>query len=72
MKDYLLFALKRIVQLVAVIFAGCSIAFLIAHLSPISPVEQIIMQVTGRSVPEAASKASSLKLPSFLKRKKAS
>lgn len=55
MKDYLLFALKRLVQLLAVIVAGCSIAFLIAHLSPISPVEQIIMQVTGRSAatPEA-------------------
>lgn len=58
MKDYLLFALKRIVQLFAVILAGCSIAFLIAHLSPISPVEQIIMQVTGRSAasPEAIEK----------------
>jgi pilus assembly protein CpaE len=30
------------------------------------------MQVTGRSIPEAAAKSSSLKLPSFLKRKKAS
>ena len=30
------------------------------------------MHVTGRSVPEASAKASSLKLPSFLKRKKAS
>ena len=49
MKAYLIFALKRFVQLVAVIFFGCSIAFLIAHLSPISPVDQIIMQVTGRS-----------------------
>src|SRR6218665_3320655 len=55
MKDYLPFALKRIAQLLAVIVVGCSIAFLIAHLSPISPVEQIIMQVTGRSAasPEA-------------------
>ena len=30
------------------------------------------MHVTGRSIPEAAAKSSSLKLPSFLKRKKAS
>jgi pilus assembly protein CpaE len=30
------------------------------------------LHVTGRSAPEAATKASSLKLPSFLKRKKAS
>lgn len=58
MNGYLLFALKRLVQLVAVIFAGCSVAFLIAHLSPISPVEQVIMQVTGRSAasPEAIEK----------------
>ncbi len=49
MKAYLLFALKRLVQLVAVIYCGCSIAFLVAHVSPISPVDQIIMQVTGRS-----------------------
>jgi pilus assembly protein CpaE len=32
----------------------------------------ISMQVTGRSAPEVASKSSSIKLPSFLKRKKAS
>ena len=30
------------------------------------------MHVTGRSAPEASAKSSSLKLPSFLKRKKAS
>jgi len=55
MKAYLLFALKRFIQLVAVVFCGCSIAFLVAHLSPISPVDTIIMQVTGRSAssPEA-------------------
>jgi peptide/nickel transport system permease protein len=55
MKAYLLFALKRFIQLLAVVVFGCSIAFLIAHLSPISPVDQIIMQVTGRSAssPEA-------------------
>ncbi len=33
---------------------------------------QIGMHVTGRSTPEAAGKAASMKLPSFLKRKKAS
>ena len=55
MNAYLLFALKRFAQLVAVIFCGCSVAFFVAHLSPISPVDQIIMQVTGRSAssPEA-------------------
>jgi peptide/nickel transport system permease protein len=49
MKAYLLFALKRFIQLLAVILFGCSIAFLVAHSSPISPVDTIIMQVTGRS-----------------------
>jgi peptide/nickel transport system permease protein len=50
MKSYLVFALKRIVQFVAVVICGCSVAFFIAHLSPISPVDVIIAQVTGRSV----------------------
>lgn len=54
MKDYLLFALRRVIQFLAVVVGGCSIAFLIAHLSPISPVEQIIMQVTGRSAANPA------------------
>jgi peptide/nickel transport system permease protein len=49
MKAYLLFALKRFIQLIAVIFFGCTIAFFIAHLSPLSPVDNILMQVTGRS-----------------------
>ena len=49
MKAYFVFALKRFIQLLAVVFFGCSIAFMIAHLSPISPVDTIIMQVTGRS-----------------------
>lgn len=49
MKAYLLFALKRFAQLILVVICGCSIAFLVAHLSPISPVDAIIMQVTGRS-----------------------
>lgn len=54
MKDYLLFAVRRILQFLAVVVGGCSIAFLIAHLSPISPVDQIIMQVTGRSAANPA------------------
>ena len=49
MKAYLLFALKRFIQLLAVIFAGCSIAFVVSHLSPISPVESIIGRVSGQS-----------------------
>jgi peptide/nickel transport system permease protein len=55
MKAYLLFALKRFVQLAAVVFAGCTAAFFISHLSPISPVEQVIGRVSGQSAysPEA-------------------
>jgi len=49
MKAYFFFALKRLIQLVAVIFAGCSIAFFVSHLSPISPVESIIGRVSGQS-----------------------
>ena len=49
MQAYLLFALKRFIQLLAVIFAGCSNAFVVSHLSPISPVESIIGRVSGRS-----------------------
>lgn len=55
MKSYLLFALKRFVQLAAVVFAGISAAFFISHLSPISPVDSIVGRVAGRSTysPEA-------------------
>lgn len=49
MKAYLLFALKRFIQLAAVVFAGVTAAFFISHLSPISPVEQIIGRVSGQS-----------------------
>jgi peptide/nickel transport system permease protein len=49
MKAYFFFALKRLIQLIAVIFAGCSIAFFVSHLSPISPVESIIGRVSGQS-----------------------
>lgn len=49
MKSYLLFALKRFLQLSAVIFAGTSLAFVIAKLSPISPVDTIIARVTNRA-----------------------
>jgi peptide/nickel transport system permease protein len=49
MRGYLSFALKRLLQLFAVVFAGISAAFFIAHLSPISPVESIIGRVSGQS-----------------------
>lgn len=49
MKSYHIFALKRLLQLAAVIFAGTSLAFLIAKLSPVSPVESIISRVASQS-----------------------
>jgi len=49
MRDYLVFVLKRLLQLAAVVFAGISAAFFISHLSPISPVETIIGRVAGQS-----------------------
>lgn len=49
MKAYLLFVLKRFMQLLAVIFFGCTAAFFISHLSPISPVDMIIGRVSGQS-----------------------
>ena len=54
MRSYLIFALKRLIQLFAVIVLGCSVAFFVSHMSPISPVDQIIMQVTGRSASSPA------------------
>ncbi|MCT7378464.1 ABC transporter permease [Chelativorans salis] len=49
MKDYLTFALKRFLQLLAVVFTGISVAFFVSYLSPISPVETIIGRVSGQS-----------------------
>jgi peptide/nickel transport system permease protein len=55
MKQYLLFALNRFVQLAAVVFFGISATFFISHLTPISPVESILGQILGQSTvsPEA-------------------
>jgi peptide/nickel transport system permease protein len=49
MNAYLLFVLKRLLQLIAVVFFGCTAAFFISHLSPISPVDMIIGRVSGQS-----------------------
>jgi peptide/nickel transport system permease protein len=49
MKAYLLFVLKRLVQLLAVIVAGVSAAFFITHLSPVNPVDQAMSRITARS-----------------------
>lgn len=47
MKAYLLFAFRRFLQLVAVVFAGCSAAFFISHLSPVNPVEITLGRVSA-------------------------
>jgi peptide/nickel transport system permease protein len=49
MIGYLKFAAKRLLQLVAVVFAGVSAAFFITHLSPISPVDMALARMTARS-----------------------
>ncbi|EAR53150.1 oligopeptide ABC transporter, permease protein [Oceanicola granulosus HTCC2516] len=49
MRAYLIFALKRLLQLAVVVFAGVSAAFVVAHFSPISPIETIIGRVAGQS-----------------------
>lgn len=49
MKSYLIFVFKRLLQLAAVVFAGTSLAFVIAKLSPVSAVETIIGRVTNQA-----------------------
>lgn len=49
MREYLLFALKRFLLLVAVVFFGISGAFFISHLSPINPVESMIGEIASRA-----------------------
>lgn len=49
MKAYLIFGLKRFIQLLAVVFAGCSAAFFIAHLSPVNPVEMTLGRVSAQA-----------------------
>ncbi len=49
MKSYLTFVFKRFLQLAAVIFAGTSLAFVIAKLSPVSPVETIVSRVMNQA-----------------------
>jgi peptide/nickel transport system permease protein len=49
MKEYLLFVVKRLVQLAAVVFGGVSVAFFVSHLTPVSPVEMVIGRVSGQS-----------------------
>lgn len=49
MHNYLLFAGKRLLQLIAVIFFGVSAMFFITYLSPIDPVEQVLGRLASRS-----------------------
>jgi peptide/nickel transport system permease protein len=49
MQGYLFFAAKRLLQLFAVIFCGISATFLVTHLSPIDPVEQVLGRLSARS-----------------------
>jgi peptide/nickel transport system permease protein len=49
MQSYLWFVSKRLLQLLAVIFCGISATFLVTHLSPIDPVEQVLGRLSGRS-----------------------
>lgn len=45
---YFKFAVKRVLQLLAVMVCGISASFFITHLSPIDPVEQTMTQITSR------------------------
>ncbi|WP_108460242.1 ABC transporter permease [Devosia naphthalenivorans] len=49
MQGYFWFVGKRLLQLFAVIFCGISATFLITHLSPIDPVEQVLGRLSARS-----------------------
>lgn len=49
MNGYLWFVGKRALQMLAVIFCGISATFLVTHLSPIDPVEQVLGRLSARS-----------------------
>ncbi|WP_332699518.1 ABC transporter permease [Devosia sp.] len=49
MHSYLWFIGKRALQMLAVIFCGISATFLVTHLSPIDPVEQVLGRLSARS-----------------------
>lgn len=49
MNRYFWFVGKRLLQLLAVIFCGISATFLVTHLSPIDPVEQVLGRLSARS-----------------------
>lgn len=49
MQTYFWFVAKRLLQLLAVIFCAISATFLVTHLSPIDPVEQVLGRLSARS-----------------------
>jgi peptide/nickel transport system permease protein len=49
MQGYFWFIGKRLLQLVAVIFCAISATFLVTHLSPVDPVEQVLGRLSARS-----------------------
>ena len=49
MNSYIWFVGKRLLQLLAVVFCGISATFLVTHLSPIDPVEQVLGRLSARS-----------------------
>jgi peptide/nickel transport system permease protein len=55
MNVYAIYALKRLIQFVLVVFIGINLAFIITHSTPIDPVEQTVAAATafGSTSPEA-------------------
>ncbi|MBS3849005.1 ABC transporter permease [Devosia sp. J2-20] len=49
MQGYFWFVGKRALQMLAVIFCGISATFLVTHLSPIDPVEQVLGRLSSRA-----------------------
>lgn len=49
MINYLLFAFRRALQLIAVVFSGVSVAFFVSHLSPLDPVELSLARSARRT-----------------------
>ena len=58
MNGFLIYAAKRFLQFLFVVFTGITLAFLIAHFSPVDPIEQTVSLLTsfGSTDPERLSK----------------
>ncbi|MGO8168802.1 ABC transporter permease, partial [Rhizobium ruizarguesonis] len=46
MNGFLIYAAKRLLQFLFVVFTGITLAFLIAHCSPVDPSEQTVSLLT--------------------------